>query len=68
MKEPYLDTHVDKRGEHAWREADDHMMKQVREETDRLNEFIRPGIEAQFKRECCVDRPYKIPRRRPMVR
>lgn len=34
-------------------------------EIKRLNDFLRPGIEAQFKRDCCVKRPYKLPRNRP---
>ena len=42
------------------------MTKQEQEDADRLYEFLRPGIEAKFIRECCVDRPYKLPRVRPI--
>lgn len=36
-------------------------------DADRLYEFLRPGIEAKFIRESCVDKPYKTPRIRPTI-
>ncbi len=41
------------------------MTPQERAAAALLDEFLRPGIEAQFIRDCCVDRPYKLPRPRP---